>query len=131
VNLTADEQLLGTSMPHVDSFLAAVCERTSTAPLAVATWAQTLARSNEAVLVPTQVNYVGKAANLFEDAGYDLHGSAYVVNNHLGMTHIWDRVRVMGGAYGGFCNFDPHSGLFQYLSYRCALLRPGTHCMQQ
>ena len=53
-------------------------------------------------------------------AGYDLHGAAYVVNNQLGMTHIWDRVRVMGGAYGGFCSFDSHSGLFQYLSYRCA-----------
>ena len=52
--------------------------------------------------------------------GYDLHGAAYVVNNQLGMTHIWDRVRVMGGAYGGFCSFDSHSGLFQYLSYRCA-----------
>ena len=66
-----------------------------------------------------QVNYVGKAANLYEDAGYTLHGSAYVINKHLGMTHIWDRVRVMGGAYGGFCSFDSHSGLFQFLSYRC------------
>lgn len=70
---------------------------------------------------PVQVNYVGKAANLYEDAGYELHGAAYVINNSLGMTHIWDRVRVMGGAYGGFCSFDSYSGMFQYLSYRCAL----------
>jgi Zn-dependent M16 (insulinase) family peptidase len=27
-------------------------------------------------------------------------------------------VRVQGGAYGGFCLFDRHSGLFTYLSYR-------------
>lgn len=72
------------------------------------------------VAMGVQVNYVGKAANLYEDAGYELHGAAYVINNNLGMSHLWDRVRVMGGAYGGFCSFDSYSGMFQYLSYRCA-----------
>ena len=67
---------------------------------------------------PVQVNYVGKAINLYEDAGYDLKGSAYVINKHLGMTHVWDRVRVVGGAYGGFCSFDSHSGQYTFLSYR-------------
>jgi Zn-dependent M16 (insulinase) family peptidase len=27
-------------------------------------------------------------------------------------------VRVQGGAYGGFCRFDPHTGIFFYASYR-------------
>jgi hypothetical protein len=27
-------------------------------------------------------------------------------------------VRVVGGAYGGFCDFDTHSGMFTYSSYR-------------
>ena len=61
---------------------------------------------------------MGKAANLYEDAGYKLSGSAYVVNKHLGTTWLWDRVRVSGGAYGGFSDFDTHSGMFSYLSYR-------------
>ena len=65
-----------------------------------------------------QVNYVGKAANLYEDAGYQLKGSAYVVNKLLGTTWLWDRVRVSGGAYGGFADFDSHSGMFSFLSYR-------------
>lgn len=65
-----------------------------------------------------QVNYVGKAANLYEDGGYKLHGSAYVINKYLGTTWLWDRVRVSGGAYGGFSDFDSHSGMFTYLSYR-------------
>jgi len=64
------------------------------------------------------VNYVGKAANLYEDAGYKLHGSAYVINKYLGTTWLWDRIRVSGGAYGGFSDFDSHSGMFTYLSYR-------------
>ena len=68
--------------------------------------------------VCVQVNYVGKAGNLFEDAGYKLHGSSYVINKLLGTTWLWDRVRVSGGAYGGFCDFDNHSGMFSYLSYR-------------
>ena len=72
---------------------------------------------NELITVPTQVGYVGKAANLYK-AGYDLHGSAYVVNKLLGTTWLWDRVRVVGGAYGGFSDFDSHSGMFTYLSYR-------------
>lgn len=25
---------------------------------------------------------------------------------------------MVGGAYGGFCSFDSHSGMFTYLSYR-------------
>ena len=65
-----------------------------------------------------QVNYVGKSANLYEDAGYKLHGSAYVINQLLGTSWLWDRVRVSGGAYGGFSSFDSHSGLFTFLSYR-------------
>jgi Zn-dependent M16 (insulinase) family peptidase len=64
------------------------------------------------------VNYVGKAANLYADAGYKLSGSAYVVEKYLGTSWLWDKVRVVGGAYGGFCSFDSHSGMFTYLSYR-------------
>lgn len=66
----------------------------------------------------TQVNYVGKAANLYADAGYELSGAAYVVEKYLGTSWLWDKVRVVGGAYGGFCSFDSHSGMFTYLSYR-------------
>ncbi|MDA8307624.1 MAG: peptidase M16, partial [Deltaproteobacteria bacterium] len=30
----------------------------------------------------------------------------------------WEKVRVQGGAYGGFCLFDRISGVFTFLSYR-------------
>lgn len=52
-----------------------------------------------------QVNYVGKAGNIY-DTGYQLSGSAHVISKYIGNTWLWDRVRVSGGAYGGFCNFD-------------------------
>lgn len=40
-----------------------------------------------------QVNYVGKAGNLYTDAGYKLSGSSYVVEKYLGTTWLWDKVR--------------------------------------
>jgi Zn-dependent M16 (insulinase) family peptidase len=62
-----------------------------------------------------KVNYVGKAGNLYQ-SGYQLNGSAYVISKHIGNTWLWDRVRVSGGAYGGFCDFDTHSGTLTILT---------------
>jgi len=33
-------------------------------------------------------------------------------------TWLWEKVRVQGGAYGGFSTFDRLSGIFTFLSYR-------------
>ncbi len=73
--------------------------------------------SHEGLAIPSQVNYVVKGANLY-DHGYKLHGSAMVISNYLGTTWLWDRVRVQGGAYGGFSTFDQRSGAFAFMSYR-------------
>jgi len=73
--------------------------------------------SAEALCVPAQVNYVGKAANLFA-LGYNYHGSINVILRHLRMAYLWDHVRVQGGAYGAFCAFDRLSGILTFLSYR-------------
>lgn len=116
-NLTADAKTLETTAGAVEGFLKSL-PATGTGA-ATAPWSPKLVlpAENELITVPTQVNYVGKGANLYK-AGYDLHGSAYVINKLLGTTWLWDRVRVSGGAYGGFSDFDSHSGMFSYLSYR-------------
>ncbi|GAB4815027.1 hypothetical protein N2152v2_002073 [Parachlorella kessleri] len=114
VNLTGDERTLSLASPAVEAFLDSL-------PLVAgngARWDQLLTPQNEALVVPTQVNFVCKAGNLYADAGYQLHGSSYVINKFLGTSWLWDRVRVSGGAYGGFCDFDSHSGMFTYSSYR-------------
>ena len=82
-----------------------------------ATWTPHLTAADEGLTVPAQVNYVGKAANLFA-LGYELDGSAAVITRYLATTWLWDRVRVQGGAYGAFCSFDPFTGVFAYASYR-------------
>jgi presequence protease len=74
-------------------------------------------RTHSAFVVPSQVNYVGKGSNLYQD-GYKYHGSASVASKLLGTTYLWDHIRVSGGAYGGFCSFNKLNGNFVYLSYR-------------
>eukprot|EP00737_Agarophyton_chilense_P000931 gb/GEZJ01001036.1/.p1 GENE.gb/GEZJ01001036.1/~~gb/GEZJ01001036.1/.p1 ORF type:complete len:1061 (-),score=171.83 gb/GEZJ01001036.1/:544-3726(-) len=76
-----------------------------------------LPRENEGLIVPSAVNYVGKAANLL-DLGFKLTGGHSVAARHLGTSYLWDTVRVQGGAYGGFCRMDIKTGMFMYLSYR-------------
>lgn len=71
----------------------------------------------EALLTPAQVNYVGKAANLY-DLGYQWHGSASVILRYLRMGRLWDEVRVRGGAYGVFCALDRVGGTLVCTSYR-------------
>jgi Zn-dependent M16 (insulinase) family peptidase len=113
VNVTADERTMTAADAAVSRFL----ESMPAVGGSVQPWAEVLAPGNEGLVVPTQVNYVAKGANLYK-AGYELQGSAYVISKYLGTTWLWDRVRVSGGAYGGFCDFDSHSGMFTYLSYR-------------
>lgn len=72
---------------------------------------------NEGLTIPSQVNYVGKGANLYAQ-GYEPHGSVHVINQYLNTTFIWEKVRVRGGAYGGYSVFDQSSGSFTFLSYR-------------
>ncbi|KAJ0981481.1 hypothetical protein J5N97_009736 [Dioscorea zingiberensis] len=108
INMTADEENLINSTKFLAKFLDSLPNSSSTVN---EPWHAQLPQVNEAIVIPTQVNYVGKAGNIY-DSGYKLKGSAYVISKYIGNTWLWDRVRVSGGAYGGFCDFDTHSGNF-------------------
>jgi presequence protease len=71
----------------------------------------------EALTIPAKVNYVAKGANLYK-LGFRPGGSAQVARQYLGGAWLWEKVRVQGGAYGGFCSFDRRSGAFTFGSYR-------------
>ncbi len=72
---------------------------------------------SEALLIPSQVNYVGRAINLF-DNGYKMNGSSLVITKYLRTAWLWEKVRVQGGAYGAMCGFDPNCGVLAFASYR-------------
>ncbi|MEM7801811.1 MAG: peptidase M16, partial [Chloroflexota bacterium] len=80
-------------------------------------WAIGSLPANEGLTVPTQVNYVSKGVNLYE-LGFENHGSLQVALNLIRTGHLWDKVRMQGGAYGSFIQFNSRSGLLGFVSYR-------------
>lgn len=112
-NVTVDQASFDAFQPRLAAFLATL---PAGAP-AAADWQPVMATGAEGLTLPAQVNYVGKGANLYQ-LGYQLHGASLVAVKFLDNTWLWDRVRVQGGAYGGFCTFDSLSGVLAYLSYR-------------
>jgi Zn-dependent M16 (insulinase) family peptidase len=72
---------------------------------------------SEAIIIPSQVNYVAKGTNIFT-YGYKPGGSVHVITRFLRTSRLWEEVRVKGGAYGVYCTFDRLSGMLNFLSYR-------------
>ncbi|MFZ0930190.1 MAG: insulinase family protein [Syntrophobacteraceae bacterium] len=112
-NLTADRKDLPLIEPRVRRFLGGIPDRV----IAIETWQPRLFPQFEGIMIPSQVNYVGKGADLYRE-GYEAHGSSKVITGYLRTSWLWERVRVQGGAYGGFCLFDRISGVFTFISYR-------------
>jgi hypothetical protein len=76
-----------------------------------------LSENDEGFVVPTQVNYVVKGGALYPE-GETVSGTTDVVVRLISQSYMWDKVRVMGGAYGGGCSLSHHSGTFLCYSYR-------------
>lgn len=113
LNVTVDGEGWHTLQPQLTSFLGEM----PSAPLVLAEWAATPGPQREGLTIPAQVNYVGKATNLYA-LGFEPHGSAMVIARYLRTAWLWERIRVQGGAYGAFSLFDPLTGIYAYLSYR-------------
>jgi Zn-dependent M16 (insulinase) family peptidase len=112
-NVTIDANEWSAIQPQVHDFLSQLPAH----PTQKKAWQISALSGAEGLTIPSQVNFVGKGLNLF-DLGYSLKGSSFVINNHLNGTWMWDKIRVQGGAYGGFATFDSQSGYFGFLSYR-------------
>jgi len=112
-NLTMDAQ----NLTAFESSLLEFLEALPATKVGAQVWQPQRPATYEGFTIPAQVNYVGKGANLYQ-LGYSLDGSILVIMNFLRSTWLWERVRVQGGAYGGFCVFDHRSGVLTYLSYR-------------
>jgi hypothetical protein len=113
INLTLENENRSFFESEVHRLLDTIPERPSSEPA----WQPGTDTPFEGLTFPSQVNYVGKGASLY-DSGYTFHGSAQVVSRYLRNAFLWDRVRVQGGAYGAFCIFNRLSGVFTLVSYR-------------
>ena len=112
-NVTVDDKNWATVQPR----LQALIERLPAPPANRNEWSFWSNPHGEGLTIPAAVNFVGKGANLY-DLGYKLHGSVFVLLNLLNTGWLWERVRMQGGAYGVFANFDQRSGAFRFVSYR-------------
>jgi Zn-dependent M16 (insulinase) family peptidase len=113
VNVTLDAENWSQFQPRLAGFLGEL----SAAEARTAQWVLPSQPAYQGLSIPAQVNYVGKGADLYH-LGYQLDGSVLVVTHYLRTTWLWERVRVQGGAYGGYVFFDHRSGVLSYLSYR-------------
>lgn len=113
VNTTMDQQGWSQSMPCLNDLLAELPQSVSEKPC----WTPNQPPLHEGMIIPAQVNYVGKGANLYE-LGYSFDGSIHVIGGYLRTSWLWEKIRVQGGAYGAFCMFDRMSGVFTFVSYR-------------
>jgi len=127
VNLTGDKAVMDVIKPAVDNFLTSLpgnptgeklpSPYTTEHPWVAPLRAVMPGVSDEGFVVTTQVSYVGKGGQLFSP-GEQVSGATAVVSRFLRTGYLWDHVRVIGGAYGGFCSFDMKDGFFSFLSYR-------------
>ncbi|KKB82630.1 peptidase M16 [Devosia limi DSM 17137] len=113
VNVTADAGIWDGAKGELAQFLG----RLPNGVVELADWGVDFAPRSEGLVIPAQVNYVGKGANL-KALGFELTAASSVALKFLNTTYLWDKVRVQGGAYGGSSRFDLTSGNFAFLSYR-------------
>lgn len=73
-------------------------------------------KKNEGLQSSSQVQYVGCGANFIKN-GYSYNGKLLVLSTILRCTYFWNKIRVLGGAYGAFVRFTPAGGLY-FGSYR-------------
>eukprot|EP00920_Eleutheroschizon_duboscqi_P020850 GHVT01049248.1.p1 GENE.GHVT01049248.1~~GHVT01049248.1.p1 ORF type:complete len:1465 (+),score=194.49 GHVT01049248.1:428-4822(+) len=70
-----------------------------------------------ALLHPTPVNYMVFTGRLY-DVGEYVSGSDFVISNMISMTFLWEKVRLVGGAYSVNFNVETAKGLFSFTSSR-------------
>lgn len=112
-NVTTDAEVWTDFAPQLETFLSDLPSH----PAVLADWGKLPAPRNEGLTIPAQVNYVAKGANL-KALGHAPSAALSVVTKYLGTTYLWDKIRVEGGAYGGFARFDPMGGTYAFGSYR-------------
>jgi presequence protease len=113
LNATIDADGWIQVLPQLEGFLESLPDH----PVEKSFWEVPGLPAHEGLIIPAQVNYVGKGANLYEH-GYQMDGSVLVITPYLRSTYLYEKVRLQGGAYGSFCLFDRFSGIFSFLSYR-------------
>jgi len=112
VATTCDKEQL----PVFDKGLKTLIATLSSEPVTLNDWKLDPVIKNEGLLTPSKVQYVVEGAD-FKDLGYSWDGKMRVLNQILSTDYLQNTIRVMGGAYGGWCVITPN-GMTTFNSYR-------------
>ncbi len=107
------------SEEDLDGARKALGEMISTLPVTkseIVTWNLMPQKKNEGLLAASKVQYVIKGYD-FKKLGYAYNGKMRVLQQVLSREWLQNRIRVIGGAYGGFARFSPTGQVF-FGSYR-------------
>jgi hypothetical protein len=108
-------------MELLDGHLAGFLRRLPQANSTREPWFFHPSRKNEGIATASKVQYVMEGYN-FKKLGYAWNGKMRVLNQVLSRDWLQNRIRVIGGAYGGYASVTP-SGFFSFNSYRDPNLR--------
>jgi presequence protease len=112
ISLTTDEadyKVFTDSLPRL-------CKRLHTAQALPESYEFCLGAQNEGLMTSAKVQYAAKGYN-FRRLDFDYHGSMRVLETIMRYDYLWNRIRVQGGAYGAFVQFE-RNGNMVYGSYR-------------
>ena len=112
VSVTGEEDIYSAFTPELPKILSIL----GTEKLPDAVYNFDFSKNNEALLTSSDVQYVAKGYN-FIKKGYTYSGKMLVLKTIASLDYLWNRVRVQGGAYGGFANLV-RSGNIVFVSYR-------------
>jgi len=113
LNITADTDSIAKVQPELEALVNSLPD----APAKAASWSPRPLVAHEGVVIPSPVNFVGAALNLYE-SGYEWSGSIDCITRYINTVWLWEQVRVKGGAYGGSARFDSSTGACTFTSYR-------------
>ncbi len=85
-------------------------------PVTMQNWVLNPQPQNEAMLAASKVQYVIEGYS-FKKLGYEWSGKMRVLTQILSRDWLQTRIRVIGGAYGGFSSFYPDGSVY-FASYR-------------
>ena len=114
VNISGDPEVISAFRPHLEALVEALPVGT---PVAAERDGVLPPSRDLGLVVPSQVNYVGQVLSvprLTDPSAPALEMLAHVIKEEF----LYKKLRVQGGAYGGFSFYDGTSGLFPMLSYR-------------
>jgi hypothetical protein len=114
LNVTADSAHLTSAVEACSRFADGLSDGN---PPRGVEWPLMFPKQNQAIIIPSLVNYVAKAGDLYSSSYRD-SGASSVITRIIKSQWLWNKVRVEGGAYGAFCSFNRLTGLFAQYSYR-------------